>query len=605
MIFNLIVAGMVLGLAYTWMVRGFFNAFIHLLCVLVAGAVAFSVWEPLAYMLVDISPERGLFSFIEGMAWGAALIVPFSVALLLIRVLTDKIVKANLNNYTAADYAGGAVCGLGIGIITTGVLVLAMSTMRLNSNFLGYQPIYYSDDRASGAGSLVARSDLWLPVDRVTAALYRGLSTGSMSSSNPLARWHPALESSGFAARISPGNGGGRNAIAPSDFRVVSTYTVGSPEQPLDASELLAYEGGDRPQMYLDPLGRRPGDEGFAAKGYLAGYVIEFEPGAKERGKQGGQVMLSSGQVNLLIEDTGTGETLVIYPIAAISEGADADGRLGRWRFDSKDVFISSVGGQSRFKVGVEFLVPEGARPLALTVRQSRRLLEQDTKPSVFAGTGERDRRVRSGGIFAQGGDEPAARDDSNAVTVAGGDERSNDIGVNVSAGFGEVLSSQSARSRVTLNDANEIVEGEAKFDHSEIGRGNVPNSRELRVDRFAVGSSQSIVQVDMSAGKPISLLSKAARSAPTDQPIVLVDTDGDEYEAIGFAYWDRELFHIRYTPGATLGGVADTPPISSARDDQRLVLVFIVTEDVEIAQLAIGDVVIAKFEPALVTEMD
>ncbi len=598
MIFNILVIGLVLGLAYAWMVRGFFNAFIHLLCVLVAGALAFAVWEPATYAVMAVSPERGFLSFIESAAWGVGLILPFCVFLLLARLLTDRVVSANLRNSNAADYAGGAVCGLGIGVITAGITVIGLQGLRLPTDN-GYRPVWYTEDRAAGAGSLVDNQNLWIPADRIVAGLYANLSEGSMSVPESLAKWRPDLELAGFAARISPGDGAGRNVIHPDHFDVVRAYAVGTPERPLDANELLAVAGSSTPQRYVGPDGERAG------RGRLLGFVVRFGPEAKERGKRGGQVITSNGQVQLVARDEARGRSVTLFPLAAISEGADADGRLGRWLFDANDVFISSVGGQSEATMAFEFLVPEGYQPIALNVRQTRAAIA-DLEPEVLASTAERDARVAAATIFTGGSGgtaaPPADRDDSNAVTIEGQTSASAGSGSGLRVGntIGEMLSSQTARSRVTLDDENRIADGQAKFSIDEIGRSNVPAGRTMRVDSFALGRNQTMVQLDVSAGMPASLLSEAARLAESDRPLTLIDTNGNEYRAIGFVYKDREIFEIRYTLGNTLRGVDDTPPISTARDDQRLTLLFVVTTDAKIAQFAIGDVVVANVEPPL-----
>ncbi|MCR9075599.1 MAG: hypothetical protein NXI07_06130, partial [bacterium] len=123
---NILVVIFVLAIAYAWMVRGIFNAMIHALCALVAGAIAFAFWEPLSIMLVNMSPERGFFSFIESIAWGVSLVVPFAVVMLLLRVATDKLIPANIKNNPAVDYAGGAVFGAVTGVICSGILVIGV-----------------------------------------------------------------------------------------------------------------------------------------------------------------------------------------------------------------------------------------------------------------------------------------------------------------------------------------------------------------------------------------------------------------------------------------------------------------------------------------------
>lgn len=603
MIFNILIVGLVLGLAYAWMVRGFFSAFIHLLCVLVAGALAFAVWEPASYFLIGLSPDRGFLSFLQSAAWGVGLILPFCVFLLLARVVTDKIVGANLKNATAVDYAGGAVCGLGVGVLTAGVFVIGIQGLRLPTN-MGYRPVWYTEDRAGGAGSLTITDKLWIPADRITAGIYRGLSSGSMSAEQSLDKWYPDLVTTGFAARLSPGDGSGRNAIRPSDFRVIKTYTVGSPDQTAAATELFAIQGSTAPQRYVDIRGRAPGSDGTPAKGYLMGTVIEFEPGAKETGKRGGQVIVSNGQVHLVARNESTGESITIFPLAAISENAEADGRLGRWKFDANDVFISSVGGQSKATFGFEFFIPEGFSPIGLTVRQARLPIANNDRfpePTVYDSPADRDRRVASGSIFKADDAARRQRDASNAATLTGDTDAASTSGIRVSSSMGEVASSQTARSRLTLDDDNLIADGQAKFAVTEIGRGNTPSGRTMRVESFALGRNQTMVQIDVSPGMPASFTSDAARLAPTDQPLVLIDSNGNEYEAIGFVYKDREIFEVRYTLGNTLAGIEATPPVSTARDDQKLVILFVVTTGVSIEQFAAGDIVIANIRPPLV----
>ena len=600
MFFNIVVIGLVLGLTYAWMVRGFFNSFVHLLCTLVAGALAFAIWEPLAYLLVGVSPERGFLSFIGSSAWGVALVIPFAGIMLILRVITDKVVKSNIKNAGPVDYVGGGACGVVTGVICAGITTIGIQSMRVPSDFLGYQPLWYTEDTGTGGGSLVLSDSLWLPADKITGWIYSGLSVGSMSARNPLDKWYPNVHAAGIAARISAGNGAGRNTISPDDFRVLSAYTVGSPDNPGQTSELLTPRGSTVPQRYVDVNGEP------VAKGYLLGYVLEFEPGAKEQGgksKSGSQVIVSNGQVGLLTENA-EGQTTTVYPIAVISEGegGDAPGKLGRWRFDSRDVFISSVGGQSKVKMGFEFVVPEGETPIALIVRQTRALLGDGApKPTALSDAADRDLRIRSGSIFEAGQAPARERDDSLAARIDGSTSTGRTPAFTISNSIGSTFASQTARSRVDLNDTNQILSGEAKFLPEELAQRGI--GKELRVDTFAVGTGQTLVQINVSNEQPISFLSEAARSAPTDQPIVLIDSRGNEYEAIGFTYTDRELIQVRFTPGSTLSGMSDVPSISSARDDQKLTILIIVTEGVQIEKLAIGDTVLATFSPPMIAK--
>ena len=52
MIMNIAVVVLVLLIGYWWANQGLFSAIIHLLCVIVAGAVALAFWEMLAFGLL-------------------------------------------------------------------------------------------------------------------------------------------------------------------------------------------------------------------------------------------------------------------------------------------------------------------------------------------------------------------------------------------------------------------------------------------------------------------------------------------------------------------------------------------------------------------------
>lgn len=589
MFMNILVVIFVLAIGYAWMVRGIFNAMIHALCAFIAGAIAFAFWEPLALMLVKASPERGFFSFLESIAWGIALIVPFAVSMLLLRIATDKLIPNNIRNNTMVDYAGGAVFGISTGVISAGILVIGIGNMRLSTEFLGYQPLYYSADRATGAGSLVKSDKLWVPVDSIVSKAYGNLSVGAMSSEQPLAYWYPELELTGFASRVSP-DGMGRNALRTEDFNVRGTYIVG-PESGVKADELLKIEGRSESQRYVDI------NEEKVSTGRIFGYVVEFEAGAKERGERGaGQLIVSNGHVRLLAEDA-SGETFTIFPSAVISESSEP-GQFGRWRFDANDVYISSTGGKSKVPMAFEYLVPTGSTPVALFVKNIRVSTDELSKPVNYPSVARRDRVVRTGSILK--GQAPEIEyDDKYAVTYTsqGNDENFFDV----SARMMDVLGMQSARRGFTVDDNQLVVGGQGIWDvKTEVGRQNAGNSKKLRVERYAIADDQSLLKLDVSANSPFGLLSEAAQIAPLDQSIKVIDTQGNEYEAIGYEYRDTTEMRIRFTLGNTLSGLEDTPSLSTTRADQRMRLVFVVTKGVQIDKFVIGETLIARFNPAI-----
>ena len=52
MILSILIIIVIALTAFWWSNQGTFSAFLHMLCCLVAGAVAFAAWEPVAYLLL-------------------------------------------------------------------------------------------------------------------------------------------------------------------------------------------------------------------------------------------------------------------------------------------------------------------------------------------------------------------------------------------------------------------------------------------------------------------------------------------------------------------------------------------------------------------------
>ncbi len=601
-VFNLLVVAGVLGLGYLWMTRGFFNAFLHLLCTLAAGAIAFAFWEPLSHLLLGVLPTSGFARFLHGMSWGIGLLVPFLLSLIVLRVILDKTVKANVTQATAVDYAGGIICGGAAAAISVGFLVLSIGYFRLSTGFLGYQPAYYSEARN---GSIVRKDKLWLPVDSIVAKLYGSMSEHALASSEPLTKWRPNVELTGFTARMSPGNGAGRNTFNLDDFSLFRAYTVGAPNTP--ARDLLSDTFDETPQTYQDLSGQS------VASGQLYGYILDFRAGAKEDSK-GAQVLMSNGQIHLIAEKTDDSargpRSQTIFPIASVSQAQASDGDLfGRWRYDAEDVFIASVGGASSVKMAFEFIVPTGYTPIAISVKNARLSLDDEApaaKPTAYANASRRDAAITSGALI-KGGAE-VSLDETESVIIDGASVQTNmgrDLpppGVTISHRLGHTLDRQTANRGLTVEKDgkdNAIFGGSGSFSEEEAKAGR-SGERDFRVERFGVAPDQNMVQIVVSGDDmPANLLGTVVRSLDADLTPRLVDTNGNFYDAVGWVYEDKEGVWIRFTPSDTIGSLSELPKtLSRARTDQNLRLLFLVSKGVEIQHYVFGEKAILTFEP-------
>ena len=75
-------------IAYWWATQGLLSAVLHLVCVIAAGTLAFAFWEPIATAMMS----GGTF---DNYAWGVSLIGTFTISLLVLRVISDKIAFGN------------------------------------------------------------------------------------------------------------------------------------------------------------------------------------------------------------------------------------------------------------------------------------------------------------------------------------------------------------------------------------------------------------------------------------------------------------------------------------------------------------------------------
>ncbi|MFT5424626.1 MAG: hypothetical protein ACI89L_002423 [Phycisphaerales bacterium] len=594
MILSLIVIGVVLGLTYLWLIRGFFNAFLHMVCVLVAGAIAFAAWEPVSYALLGVLPKSGTVGFLQGGAWGIGLIVPFAVSLVVLRLVVDSLIKANLTLSSAADYVGGGVCGFIASTIAVGMLVIGMGGLPLSSNFGGYQPVWFNADRSRGVGSIKLTDSLLFPADKLTANLYSTLSLNAFGSSQPLAKWYPELHAVGFASRMSTEDGKGRSTLQPTDFRLQSMYTVGNEKTGTPAGGLLVdMRDPEVPQPYADVNGES------VDAGWLAGYVIRFEPGAKENGARGaGPVSIGNGQIRLVVRhDDGT--TSNAFPIAAVSQASAGENVYGRWRYNSDGIHIASVGGASTATMAFEFMLRPGDEPIGLFVKNVRVNLEINEPDKVaYADVAGRDAVVTDGDILTGGKVRTSTLDLSEAATAGPED------GVAVSGSLGTNIRLQTIRAHFQVSDeGNLIISGEGQLDKSDVNPQNVSGlPGNLVVKSFGAARDQQIIKVDVGQSSPSSLLGAVARRQQGDVPIRLIDDNGTEYDAVGYLYRDDQIWYGRYTPASPLNGLndIDTPSLTNSRDDQSLELIFVVSQSIQIEHFAIGDKVIVTYSPAI-----
>ncbi len=577
MVLSLIAIALAAGIAYAWVVRGFFSAFLHMICVIIAGAFAFAFWEMAALAILNNAPG-GFFGFAGDAAWGIGLIAPFIVSLGVLRFIVDSLVKSNAQVEDAFNYIGGGVCGLVSGVISAGIFVNAVSFMRVPAEFFGHQPVTYGS-----AGNFQATSNLLVPVDRLTASFYGHLSENVLAVPDPLARYYPDLAVAAGAQRMSDGGGDNRNSVSPDALSLTGAFTVA--KQSGSGASVL----GDFNNPGVQQVAGLDGNP--VPTPYVVGYVVSFGSGTRE---QFGQIVVSKGQSRLVTENETTGERLTSFPIAISSQARAGEDVFGRYRYDTDGTHIASVGGAAEAPMAIEFAVPRGHEPVALYVKNVR-LNITGIETRDYADAGARDLDIQTGNLL--GGSRAQNLDTSNAAVVQTPNQ-GQPAGLVMGTRLPRQYGLQEGQTRgVTINEDNQIDGGQQAYALSEVG---VRVERALAVNEFAVTSDTTILQVTMSGDPsqiPSSVFGPAAVAIDNSQAPTLVDTSGRVYPAIGYLYTDRDKAEIRYTPSQPMRAMNEGPGLSSTRDDQEMILLFRVSLGVEIEHLAIGETVVTSYD--------
>jgi uncharacterized membrane protein required for colicin V production len=578
-------------IAYIWASRGFFSAFLHMLCVIVAGSIAFAVWEPISYLIMGMDDSGS--GWLTDMAWSLGLIVPFCIILAIIRLTLDKVVPFNVDLDGVTNLVGGGACGAVSGVLTAGILEIGASYLRIGTELVGYNAMQFESN-----GSVVRRNAIIPPADRIAAAVFSKLSNTTFRpmSGESLARWRPDLADGGHMMRVtfpSP-DGGGRQSVKPEAVEVLNHYTY-APKEPKDLTRDSFDPERTQSYMYVD------GSAMNAGQTTIEGYVVRFKAKAKERN---GRIVVGNSQVRLIAHALDGSSSMSIAPLAVISQAAGDKPAMGRWRFDSQSVFIASVGGQDDAPMVFEFPVPKTHRPIGIEVKGIRTDVRTMNPFATFDSMTARDNAIRSRAIAPT--TKVSDLDNSRAVTYAADpNNQESFIRVTDTIFMGVMIQKDDVGGLEILTEGqnNFINGGSHKFLNSVLSR-NIGVDRKLQVRRFAATEDTQIVQVTFDGSNDLfGRLSSAAADVDSKQAPILLDQNGTPYSPVGYMYRDLSETWFHFMPQAPIGSVDDLPSLSRSSPERRLVLIYRVSKNVKVERFVIGNRVLANFKPPVETQ--
>ena len=540
MIISLLCFAIILLITYWLSDSGALGAFLHLVCVIVAGALSLALWEPIAYLLVG-SAAAGNF------AKGLVLVGLFLALLLVLRMVADRLVPRDIQLPKGANMGLGALFGAAAGTLSVGMLAIGCGFFQ--STVMIYDMAGWSR-RSDVPTSPTIGSDgaPMLHVVEGTAGFFGFLSSGAFSAVGLLGdagqlRSHaPQLDRTAMSLyRDSFADGMARVSIQPEAVNSLKVFDI--------------------PQATLS--------SGVSASGKPA-WGVEFGVTQDGFDGDGTQFVMSASQMRLLGDGKG-GAAAVAHPVAWTQ--ADANGNFKQFFFNAATSYASSPPsqGDGRFMMLFDKSALGGQAPKFAEIKGIRFRLPQ---PSARASA------LDDGGSAAVPlARDPDATDLSEYAEFPGAKFGLKGVTINLNSKGG-----------LQLDSGNYITSGEQKFPKSS----SSSVSSELQVRGFRVNEGERILRLDCSAREG------GARIFPDLNPwiteagalaqgsrVAVIDSNGAKYYAIGFVYDDNEYVLVKSFGGSPIP--VKSIPIQSLGGTTSLTLYFRVPAETQLTGLVLA----------------
>ncbi|MEM7624267.1 MAG: CvpA family protein [Planctomycetota bacterium] len=554
MILNLIILAFVLGMAVMWATYGLFSAFLHLLVVVVSGALAFAFWELWVYKL--------LMGFVPLYAWGVGLVAPFAVMVIVFRVLLDTYIKGNMQFPRLADQILGGACGACSGILTAGVAVIGIGFLPLPPVIVGWQP--YEVD---SIGDVVPRDGgkLWIGVDRMAAGFFNKLSNGAFhpASGTPLAGQLPDVDKQAGVSRLAKFYDANQSVVAtPGTVSATATTTFAGEAIPGVDAVINDYIAGELKTTGSPGVGRlvtvqtewTKGDGGAT---YDTDNVLRVPP----------------TQIRLHVIADGEGQLLA--PIAFGKKNADGVAQF--FQVNNNQIIASSTFDPEQ--ITWFFAAPAGAQPNFLLVRNTRIGLP------ALTDDGEGQSLAPLIGQLYDPNNTAVAANTASTQPTGEGAVTNDPVGYTTHKAY-EIQQSNFLPSKVSKNkaqafsytDDGEITGGSGILGKGGGGQGN-------SVDRFTLSPALRPIRLQIGPHTP----PPGGQAVGNQQEVYLTDSRGGKHYPYAYALMMTDgRQKARVEPANEFRNNTDLP-INEIRGDEKLYIYFRVSPGVTIRAYHIG----------------
>ena len=548
-LFNILVIAFIALITYWWATQGLFSATLHLVCVIGAGVLAFATWEPVSDLMMGTA---ALIPY----ARGIALLLPFAVYLLVLRIAADKLAPDNLNFPHFINLGLGGVVGAAAASLTVGISLIGIGYTHSSRDMLGIVGSA-RNPRSQGQPNTEILA-FWIPVHVYTGDFFAMLSAGSFTptlGSSNLSNHYWSLGKEAFALNRDTYHRNGKLA------RTISTPGAVR----IDRAEFVT--------------GMRLTDGSSIGDAYVLD--LHFDPGASDGG-QG--FAISASQLRLLGAPGGRSSqpAEVAFPIAWAQE--TANGARGTFRFDDLGHFISAPPGSQSLDATVVFPAgrfPSNTPPKFLWAMGHRLPFPAISRQSsAQEGVAMLTKSTAGALVEIPAGTPSIAREDlvmNDQITPASADL--NNLG------------------NMSTKDTNYLFEGEGEYT-----QGGFRGSKGIIVKGIWAPPATRIVRLNISRGSRNSIdlwndRSTVRQRAGEDANLALVDSFGKRYYPIGYIHvvgtGDRGV-SIRLQRDGAYFKISSFPTLSSAGSD-TLYALFSPSNAASIVGVVLGNEWVAK----------
>jgi len=545
MVLSALVVAIVLLIAYWWANQGLYSSLLHFLCVVVAGSLAFSLWEwvTVTFLLRGVRFDE--------YAWGVSLLALFTVFLFALRLLSDRLAPNEPRVPGAANYSLGAVFGLASGVLSTGIVLTGWGFLQASTDVLGYEGFRRSQ-QASGQPTHTQPNLPPALVLEATELVFGTLSVGAFApidSDVALANAFPRFaDLSGSAMRDSFNEGKGKISIPPGSIKV---------------SEFM-----ELPSM---------GQGAFSLR-------LDLEQPAFDRRTM---FTLSSSQARLIGDDPH--DPSVVYPSEFGQKNAATDVLLQPYTFSDITYFASSPSGAQNATIYLVFPKPpmRGQNPKYLQIKGLRIALPAPAREPTISSLAVVLDRSSTG---ESGATATALRELFQSQETALGLGASHlEANATINPAQGNI---NSLPGTLTPNEDRLLVSGAGDFRR---GSATIMN-RDLRVPGIFQPPGTRVVRLNVSRGtSPIDLYNvdrvrALRRGAGDNAGVEIVDQNFETYQPFGFI-WEREREGmIRIYLDLPAGGRWSLGELPVAGDDDKLFLLYRLPVDTRVRGVVFRD---------------